>query len=228
MAGGDICTSSVTWCTTYKEEAGSTFDGRWGMRWWQVVDGGVENKEWAVGVGEDGKVGVYGDVTVDRKGSEMLGGGWNFSWDGCRVSVEEDAEVGKVMSLVGLADGIWSEVVLSDEEKEVVLSDKGGDAVNVCDFGGAVRELWKIIWCFGLKGVAVADSDWDEDDWESVWTERFDLGKEDGDGDLTNDNCDMYDDDDCNDCGDNMSCNVSIINFENLLFPFPIRWRWSL
>ena len=35
------------------------------------------------------------------------------------------------MSLVGLADGIWSEVVLSDEEKEVVLSDKGGDAVNV-------------------------------------------------------------------------------------------------
>ena len=79
-----------------------------------------------------------------------------------------------------------------------------------------------------MKGVAVADSDWDEDDWESVWTERFDLGKEDGDGDLTNDNCDMYDDDDCNDCGDNMSCNVSIINFENLLFPFPIRWRWSL
>ena len=23
-----------------------------------------------------------------------------------------------------------------------------------------------------LKGVAVADSDWDEDDWEGVWIER--------------------------------------------------------
>ena len=60
------------------------------------------------------------------------------------------------MSLVGLADGIWSEVVLSDEEKSWR---KGGDAVNVCDFGGAVGELWKIILCFGLKDVAVADSD---------------------------------------------------------------------
>ena len=139
MAGGDIFTSSVTWCTTYKEEAGSTFDGRWGMRWWQVVDGEVENKEWVVGVGEDGKVGVYGDVTVDRKGSEMLDGGWNFSWDSCRVSVEEDAEVGKVISLVGLADGIWSEVVLTDEEESRW---KGGDAFNVSDFGGAVRIMW--------------------------------------------------------------------------------------
>ena len=77
------------------------------------------------------------------------------------------------MSLVGLADDTWSKVVLSDEEKSWW---KGGDAVNVCDFGGAVRELWKIIWYFRLKGVVVADSDWDEDDWESglswkkVWT----------------------------------------------------------
>ena len=46
------------------------------------------------------------------------------------------------MSFVGLANGICSEVVLSDEEKSWR---KGGDAVNVCDFGGAVGELWKII-----------------------------------------------------------------------------------
>ena len=49
-------------------------------------------------VGEDGKVGVHGDVTVDRSGSEMLDGGWNFSWDDCGVSNEENAEVGEVMS----------------------------------------------------------------------------------------------------------------------------------
>ena len=42
-----------------------------------------------------------------------------------------------------------------------------------------------------MKGVAVADSDWDEDDWESGWAERrFDLGKEDGGGDLIKDDCD--------------------------------------
>ena len=46
------------------------------------------------------------------------------------------------MSLVGLADDIWSEVVLSDEEKSWR---KGGDAVNVFDFGRAIGELWKII-----------------------------------------------------------------------------------
>ena len=110
--GGDICTSSVTSCATCKEEpgvAGSTFDGGWGTRWWQNVDERAENYEWAVGVGEDGKVAAYGDVTVDRSGSWMLDGGWNFIWDDCGVPVEEDAEVGEVMSLVGLADGIWSE-----------------------------------------------------------------------------------------------------------------------
>ena len=37
--------------------------------------------------------------------------------DDCRVSDEEDSEVGEVKSLVGLLDGIWSEVVLSGEEK---------------------------------------------------------------------------------------------------------------
>ena len=46
------------------------------------------------------------------------------------------------MNLVGLADDIWSEDVLSDEE---ISWRKGGDAVNVCDFGGAVGELCKII-----------------------------------------------------------------------------------
>ena len=115
---GDICSSSVTCCATCKEEsgvAGSTFDGAWGTKWWQDVDGGAENKEWDVGVGEDGKAGVHGDVTVDRSGSEMLDGGWNCIWHDCEVSVEEDAEVGEVMSLVGSADDIWSEVVLSDD-----------------------------------------------------------------------------------------------------------------
>ena len=37
----------------------------------------------------------------------MLDGGWNCIWGDCGVSFEEDAEVGKVMSLVGLADDIW-------------------------------------------------------------------------------------------------------------------------
>ena len=64
---------------------------------------------------------------------------------------------------------------------------------------------------------------------ESGWTEsRFDLGKEDGGGSLINDDCNKYNDGDCDDSGDNTSCNISIINFENLLFPFSIRWKWSL
>ena len=104
---------------------------------------------------------------------------------------------------------------------------KGWWCSNVCDFGGAVGELWKIIWCFGLKGVAVADSDWDEDDWGSGGAERrFHLGKEDGGGDLIKDDCDKYDDNDCDDCGDNTSCNVSIIYFENFMFLFSVRWRY--
>ena len=94
--GGDICISSVTCCATYKEEpgvAGSTFDGWWGTRWWWDVDGGAENEEGAVCVGDDGKVGVNGDVTVDRSGSEMLDGGWIFSWDDCGVSDADADEV---------------------------------------------------------------------------------------------------------------------------------------
>ena len=111
---------------------------------------------------------------------------------------------------------------MSDEEKSWW---KGGGSVNVCDFGGAVRELSKIIRRFGWKGVAVADGDWNEDDWESVWTERrFDLGKEDESGDLINDDCDKHDDD-CDDSGDNTSCNVSIINLRIWCFDFQLGER---
>ena len=39
-----------------------------------------------------------------------------ISWDDCGVSDEEDIEGGEVMSLVGLVDDIWSEVVLSGDE----------------------------------------------------------------------------------------------------------------
>ena len=67
-----------------------------------------------MGVGKDGKVEVHGDVTVDRSGIGMVDNDWKCIWDDSRVSVEEDVGVGEVMSLVGLADGIWSEVVLSD------------------------------------------------------------------------------------------------------------------
>ena len=70
-----------------------------------------------MGVGQDGKVGVYGGVTVDTSGIGMLVGSWNFSWDDCGVPVKEDAEVGWYMSLFDLADGLWSEVFWIDEEK---------------------------------------------------------------------------------------------------------------
>ena len=43
---GDICTSSVTCCTTCKEEpgvAGISLNGGWGMRRWQDIDGGAED-----------------------------------------------------------------------------------------------------------------------------------------------------------------------------------------
>ena len=39
-----------------------------------------------------------------------------ISWDDCGVSDEEDIEGREVMSLVGLVDDIWSEVVLSGDE----------------------------------------------------------------------------------------------------------------
>ena len=83
----------------------------------------------------------------------------------------------------------------------------------------------KKFWHFGLKCFAVADSDRNEDDLESAWTDgRFDLGKEDGDGDSINDDCDKHDDDKCDDdWSDNLSCNVSIINSANLISPLSIR-----
>ena len=68
----------VTCCTKFKEEpgtVGSTFDGGWGTRWWRDLDEGSENEEWAVGESEDGKVGVHGEVTVDRCGGGMIDGG---------------------------------------------------------------------------------------------------------------------------------------------------------
>ena len=80
---------------------------------------------------------------------------------------------------------------------------KGFDAVNVCNFGGAVGESSKRFRYFGLKCVAMADSDWDEDDSTNAWSKRrFDLGKNDGGGDLINYECGKYDDDNCDDCGD--------------------------
>ena len=50
------------------------------------------------------------------------------------------------------------------------------------------------------------------------------MGKEGGGGDMINDDCGKHDDDNCDDdCSDNTFCNVSIIKFENLIFPFSIR-----
>ena len=88
-----------------KEESGvadSAFDEGWGTRWWEDIDGGVEKKsEWTVGVGEDGRVGVHGDATVDRNTSGMLDGGWNFSWDEVLLwlTVIEMKTIGKVFEL---------------------------------------------------------------------------------------------------------------------------------
>ena len=54
----------------------------------------------------------------------------------------------------------------------------------------------------------MADSDWDVDDWEIVLTEaRFDLGNEDGGGDMIKDDCYKHVDDNCNDyCDDVLQC----------------------
>ena len=46
----------------------------------------------------------------------------------------------------------------------------------------------------------MADRVWDEDDWESVWTEgRVDLGKEDGGSGFFNDQYGKHNDDNCDD-----------------------------
>ena len=100
---------------------------------------------------------------------------------------------------------------------------KVGD-VDVWNFGGTVRQLSKKFWHFRLKGLAVADSDWDVDDWKIFLTEgRFDLGKEDGVGDMIKDDCGKHDDDNCDDnCYDNTSCNVFFIR----VF-FHRHWRFT-
>ena len=55
------------------------------------------------------------------------------------VKMTADYQLKKMQTI---ADGIWPEVVLSDEERSWR---KGGDKVNVCSFGGAVGELSKIM-----------------------------------------------------------------------------------
>lgn len=101
--GGSACTFSVM-CCDYKEGtrvAGNTLNGGWGMKWWRDVDG-VEGEGWAVGVGEDGNVGLHKDVTGDRSG--RLDCGWNVSWDECGNWDDEDTEFGEVMNWVRLVD----------------------------------------------------------------------------------------------------------------------------
>lgn len=62
-----------------------------------------------------------------------------------------------------------------------------------------------------LKGVAVADRDWDDDDWESVWTGgRFDLIEDEGEY-FSDGDCNKHKDDNCDDGGDgdDTFCSVS-------------------
>lgn len=107
------------------------------------------------------------------------------------------------MNLPGLVDDRWSEVVLSGKENTWL---KGGDAGNIWRFFGAVEKLSKIVWHLGLKGVAVAESNWDEDDWEregrTLIEGRFHLSKEDGGGNSINEDYDKHGDDNFHgDCG---------------------------
>ena len=107
--GGDICISSAMCSTTYKKElwfAGKAFDEGWVSGWWRAVGGAAENEGWTESVGEDGKVGVHEDITVDTSGNGMLDGVWNFSWDDCGVSNKEDPEVGEVTSFLCLVNNI--------------------------------------------------------------------------------------------------------------------------
>ena len=83
-------------------------------------------------------IGVHGDVTGDRIG-----------------------KVSEVMSFVGSVDDIWTKVVLSCAEN---TWSRVGDAGNVWNFGGAIRELSKTFSHFEFKCVVVADSDSYEDD----------------------------------------------------------------
>ena len=75
-----------------------------------------------MGVEQDGKVEVHGDVTVDRTRIRMLDGGWNFRWDDCGVSVE-DEKVDEVMSLVGFLVSILTKFLkLKTTEMENLTS----------------------------------------------------------------------------------------------------------
>ena len=75
-----------------------------------------------------------------------------------------------------------------------------------------------------MKGLVLTERYWHVNDWEIVFTEgRFGLGKEDGRDDIIKDDCDKHGDDNCDDCDDNTSCNVSIINFQDLMFLFSRR-----
>ena len=46
-----------------------------------------------MGVGEDGNVGVLGNVTGDRRGKWILDDDWNFSWDDLGVSDEKEQKL---------------------------------------------------------------------------------------------------------------------------------------
>ena len=170
---------------------------------------------------------IHRDVTLDRTRNRIVDAGGNFSWDYYSVSDEEDTEAGEVASLIGLANDIRSEVNLNLRktiEKTVVMLVMFEILVEQTEYQAKKIDIldWRVLF--------VADSYWDEDDWESVWAEgRLDLDKEDGGVDMTNDNCDKYDNDSYDaDCGNNTSCSVSIICFQDLIFLFSIRRRWSL
>ena len=63
------------------------------------------------------------------------------------------------MSFTGSVDDMWSEDVLSNEES---TCSKGGNAGNVWNFGGADEESNKTFLHFGLRGIAVTNSDCDK------------------------------------------------------------------
>lgn len=73
-----------------------------------------------------------------------------------------------------------------------------------------------------MKGIAVAESECDENDWESAWTEkRFELAKKSEVEDLIIDDCDKHDDNNFDDdCGDTTSCSFLITDSKRLDISF--------
>ena len=67
------------------------------------------------------------------------------------------------MSFIVSVDDMWREDALSNEES---TWGKGGNAGNVWNFGGADEELNKIFLHFGLRGIAVTNSDRDKNDFK--------------------------------------------------------------